>query len=66
VRFYDQRHFHATTVMEETGNLKYVQERLRHTSLKVLEKTYAHVRKPVDAAVAKRVGAAIWGQSADS
>ena len=52
--------------MEETGNLKYVQERLRHTSLKVLEKTYAHVRKPVDAAVAKRVGAAIWGQSADS
>jgi integrase len=61
VRFYDQRHFHATTVMEQTGNLKLVQARLRHTSLRVLEKTYAHVRKPVDAAVARSVGEAIWG-----
>ncbi|HEV2125629.1 MAG TPA: tyrosine-type recombinase/integrase, partial [Chloroflexota bacterium] len=61
VRFYDQRHFHATTVMEQTGNLKLVQARLRHTSLQVLEKTYAHVRKPVDTAVAKSVGDAIWG-----
>ena len=61
VRLYDQRHFHATTVMEQTGNLKLVQSRLRHTSLRVLEKTYAHVRKPVDTAVARSVGDAIWG-----
>jgi integrase len=66
VRFYDQRHFHATTVMEQTGNLKLVQSRLRHTSLKVLEKTYAHVRKPVDEAVAKSVGDAIWGDAGDN
>jgi integrase len=59
-RLYDLRHFHATTVMEETNNIKLVQRRLRHSSLRVLEKTYAHVRNRQDAAAAQAVGAAIW------
>jgi integrase len=61
-RFYDLRHSAATTILEETDNLKLVQERLRHTSLKVLEKTYLHVRRPQDARVAQTLGTAIYGE----
>ncbi len=63
-KLYGLRHGHATLILEETDNLKLVQERLRHTSLKVLEKTYVYVRRPQDARVARLTGAAIYGEDA--
>lgn len=55
VRLYDFRHAHATTILERGFDIKFVQQRLRHTSLSVLNTTYAHVRRAADAEVARAV-----------
>jgi integrase len=43
IRFHDLRHTHATILVENKANIKAVQERLGHSSIKTTLDTYTHV-----------------------
>jgi len=60
IRFHDQRHTHATLLLENGESLKYVAERLGDREDTVLE-TYGHVTPRMRSGAVSRLAALIEG-----
>ncbi len=65
IRFHDQRHTHATLLLENGESLKYVAERLGDREDTVLE-TYIHVTSRMRAGAASRLAALVRQRPADA
>jgi integrase len=56
IRFHDLRHTHATLLLEAGADLKEVQARLGHASIKTTGDVYAHVTKEIEEKTARIFG----------
>lgn len=62
IRFHDLRHTYASLLIDQGENIKYVQNQMGHSSIKVTMDTYGHLMKDVNKEAASRLGDAIFGQ----
>lgn len=62
IRFHDQRHTHASTLLNQGFNLKVIAERLGH-SVEVLMRTYAHLMPNMQKDMADQFGEIFSGNS---
>ncbi len=56
IRFHDLRHTHATLLLMADVNLKVVQERLGHSSIRITSDTYSHVMPTMQRSAADKLG----------
>lgn len=56
IRFHDLRHTHATLLLEDGFDAKYVSERLGHDSVRTTLELYGHVTSKRRAHAAGRIG----------
>jgi integrase len=63
IRFHDQRHTHATLLLENGETEKYVAERLDDT-IEMIYETYGHVTPRMRAGAVRRLGELIAGPPA--
>lgn len=61
MRLHDLRHTYASLLIANGESLKYIQEMMGHTSIKVTADTYGHLLRETHAAAAKRLDDAIFG-----
>ena len=61
MRMHDLRHTYASLLIAQGESLKYVQEMLGHTSIKVTADTYGHLLKETHRAAALRLDRAVFG-----
>ena len=61
MRLHDLRHTYASLLIANGESLKYVQEMMGHTSIKVTVDTYGHLLRETHTAAAKRLDDAIFG-----
>jgi integrase len=59
VRFHDQRHTHATQLLNEGVHPKVVSERLGHSNIGITLDTYSHVLPGMQEEPAQRVDASL-------
>jgi len=63
IRFHDQRHTHATLLLEEGATERYVAERLGDT-VEMIHETYGHVTPKMRATAVDRLGSLLVGAPA--
>lgn len=63
IRFHDLRHTFASLLIDQGENIKYIQTQLGHSSPSVTLNVYAHLIKPHDQSVAKRLETTIFETS---
>lgn len=61
MRLHDLRHTYASLLIANGESLKYVQEMLGHTSIKVTADVYGHLLKETNAEAARRLDRAVFG-----
>ena len=61
VRFHDLRHTHASLLIEQAENIKYIQSQLGHSCPTVTLNVYAHLMKPVNQKAALKLEGSIFG-----
>ena len=59
ISFHDMRHTHATLLLAEGENIKVVQERLGHTTVRMTLDTYAHVQPGMQKQATERLERAL-------
>jgi integrase len=59
-RFHDLRHTYASLLIDQGGNITYIQTQLGHSSPSVTLNVYAHLIKPHDQSAAKRLETTIF------
>jgi integrase len=64
IRMHDLRHTHATLLLEDGLDAKYVSERLGHDSVQTTLELYGHVTSRRRRDAAKRIGAMVDGLAA--
>ena len=62
IRFHDLRHTYASIQIDLGANIKYVQNQMRHSTIKLTLDTYGHLMKDVKQEAANRLGEAIFSQ----
>jgi len=63
IRFHDLRHTYASLLIDQGGNLKYIQTQLWHSSPTVTLNVYAHLMKPTNQEAACRLENSVFGES---
>ena len=61
VRMHDLRHTYASLLIANGESLKYVQEMMGHSSIKITADTYGHLLKEAHETAAARLDAAVFG-----
>jgi integrase len=60
IRFHDLRHTWTSLLIDQGENIKYIQNQIGHSSIKITLDTYGHLLKDVNKEAAKRLGNVIF------
>ena len=55
IRFHDLRHTHASLLIDQGENIKYIQAQLGHSSPTLTLEVYAHLIKPINQEAARKL-----------
>ncbi len=62
IRFHDLRHTWTSLLIDQGENIKYIQNQIGHSSIKITLDTYGHLLKDVNKEAANRLGNVIFNQ----
>jgi len=63
IRFHDLRHTYASIQIDLGANIKYIQNQMGHSTIKLTLDTYGHLMKDVNQEAANRLGEAIFSDN---